>query len=212
MLIKDEQQQKKDKFFYQVETDNQRINESLRQYDHAVLIGKGDDPTDIMQRMGKCLSPAELIKKLYKLSYYIAVERNPKNPKMYVLYSTRGGKKTYIGAFEDSLVPERTLMDTKTVEDVDPSTLDPAWTPGKYDAPLKDVHGIIQIDESQPRPGLIKYTIPWHITKMGYRTLLLRLMQQGIVSKTKIELEFGNDNTPEWASKTGNRSSIQARF
>jgi hypothetical protein len=212
MVIKDEQQQKKDKFFYEVETDNERIKDSLKQYAHAVLIGKSDDPTNIAHRMGKSLSPQELITKLESLSYYVKVEIHPTNPKMYVVYNTRGGKKTYVSAFENSIVPERTLIDTKTVEDVDPSTLDPAWKPGKYDAPIKDINGIIQIDESQPRPGLIKYTIPWHISKMGYRTILLRLIQTGVVSLTKVEEVFGNDNTPEWAAKTGNLSNVNARF
>lgn len=211
MLIKDTEQLVKDRFYKQVETDNQRIVQSLRQYDNAVLLGKENDPTDIMERMGACLTSTEVKTKLEQLSYYVKVEKHPKKHNMWVVYNTRGGEKKYISAFEDGIVPERTIMNTRTIEDVDPESLNPSWTPKKIDAPRVDINGIIQIDEGA-KPGLTKYTIPWGIEKMGYRTILIRLIQSGVVSPTRVEEVFGSDDTPEWASKTGKRSDILPRF
>lgn len=211
MLIKDEAQLARDKFFRDVDDDNERIAESLRQYDGAVLLGKEHDPTDLFQRMGKALAATELIKKLEQLSYYISVERHPQKPHMWVVYNMTANGKKYVAAFEDGIVPERTIMDTKTTLDVDPASLTPSWKPGKY-SDTKVVNGVIEVDETQARPGLKSYTNPWHIIKMGYRTILLRLMHEGITTKAKVELLFGNDNTPEWAAKTGARDSRIARF
>jgi hypothetical protein len=212
MLINATEQLARDSFFKAVETNNQEIVNALRQYDHAVLIGDENDPTDIMQRMGKCLSSAEVKTRLEKLSHYVRVEKHPKNPKMWVVYSIRGGSKKYVSAFEDGIVPERTVMNTRTIEDVDPASLNPNWKPKKLDAPRVDINGIIQIDENESKPGITRYTIPWHIERMGYRTILIRLIQERIARLDKVEELFGNDNTPEWAAKTGQRNDIGARF
>tara|TARA_R110000868_G_scaffold4119_8_gene25024 strand:+ start:1139 stop:1777 length:639 start_codon:yes stop_codon:yes gene_type:complete len=212
MIIRDEARQFSDSFYTAVDEDNDRVRNSLNQYAHAVLIGKDHDPTNILHRMGKALTPAVLKQKLESLSYYVKVERHPTNHTMYVVYSVRSNTKTYIAAFEDSLVPERTLIDTKTVTDVDPASLRPDWKPGKFDAPVVDRNGIIQIDENAMRPGLTTYTIPWHITKMGYRTILLRLLEKGVVTMAKIEETFGNDDTPEWAAKSGAQDKNLARL
>lgn len=211
MLIKDEAQLARDKFFRDVDADNERIAQSLHQYDGAVLIGKDHDPTDLFKRMGKALAATELIKKLEQLSYYIKVERHPQKSNMWVVYNITANGKKYVSAFEDGIVPERTIMDTKTTLDVDPSSLTPSWRPGKY-SDVKKVNGVIEVDETQARPGLKSYTNPWHIIKMGYRTILLRLMAEGLVTKSKVELLFGNDDTPEWAAKTGARDKNIARF
>jgi hypothetical protein len=212
MLIKDEAQLAKDKFFSAVDDDNERIAQSLRQYDGAVLIGKSDDPTDIYARMGKSLSALELKTKLEKLSPYIIVEKHPWKPEMWVVYSNTVEGKKYVSAYEDGTVPERTLMDTKTTLDVDPASLSPSWKPEKVAPELPNKNGIIEVDENAPRPGLRSYTNPWHIVKMGYRTILLRLVHAGVVSLARVELIFGNDNTPEWAAKTGKKDPTIARF
>lgn len=212
MLIKDTEQLQKDKFFYEVETDNERIRQALHQYDSAVLIGKDNDPTNIQHRMGRGMSSEDLKTKLESLSYYVKVEPHPTNEKMYVVYSIKNNTKRYVAAFEKGIVPERTLMNTREIEDVDSSTLNPSWTPKKIDNTVKDINGIIQIDESGPRPGLTKFIIPWNIIKMGYRTILLRLLNENLVSITKIEQTFESDNTPEWAAKTGKQSKTLARF
>ena len=212
MIIRDEARQFSDSFYAAVDEDNDRVRTSLNQYAHAVLIGKDHDPTNILHRMGKALPATELKTKLESLSHYVKVERHPEKAHMLVVYIVRSSSKTYVSAFEDGMVPERTLIDTKTVTDVDPASLRPDWKPGKFDAPLVDRNGIIQIDENAMRPGLTQYTIPWHIQKMGYRTILLRLLEKGVVTMAKVEETFGNDNTPEWAAKTGAQDKNLARL
>jgi hypothetical protein len=211
MLIKDTEQLQTDSFFKQVETDNQRILDSLRQYENAVLLGKDNDPTSVVSQMGNCLSSTDVKNKLEQLSYYVQVERHPQKPNIWVVYNTRLNPKKYIAAFEEGIVPERTLLNTRTITDVDPDSLNPSWTPKKMDAPRVDINGIIQIDEGE-KPGLTKYTIPWNVAKMGYRTILIRLIQSGLVSLTRVEEVFSSDNTPEWASKTGKRKDVKARI
>lgn len=212
MLIKDEAQLKADAFFKNVDTDNQRIADSLHQYDGSVLLGKENDPTNELHRMGKFLMPVEFIKKLKQLSRDILVEIHPTKPHMYVVYDTRRNEKKYVSAFENAPVPERTIMDTKTTLDVDPESLSPSWRPGKHNVVKPNANGIIEVDDTVARPGLKSYTNPWHVVKMGYRTILIRLLYDQLCTKSQIELYFDNDNTPEWAAKTGSQSIANARF
>jgi hypothetical protein len=127
---------------------------------------------------------------------------------MRVCYLVKDGQKKYLCAYSNGLIPERTIFNTKEVWDVDPDSLKTSWKPNEKDFPVNR-NGVI--DENEARPGYKKYRIPWHIEQMGWRTVLIRLIQNGAVRLVDIEKVFGADNTPEWAAKL-NKQKVQSRF
>lgn len=149
-----------------------------------------DRMTNVQERLGHAMFPAELERRLAKLNPNLAFEVIPHNVTHRRISIIDGRGKTPLTVFPNSLIPERSIMSYKEVEAPDPEIthLD------RKDMPRH---------EGELRPGWRKVQIPWREMKRGWRTVLLRLMEEKVLTLTQVENEFGADQTPEWSQHTG---------
>ena len=146
--------------------------------------------TNEQARLGRPLMPIDLEQRLSRLNsdlVYEVIEANPTHKRLSVM---RNGEKVFVAVYENSLMPERSIMRSRVVEVPDPKVthIDRADMP-KHEGDL--------------RPGWRRIEIPGGEKVRGWRAVLVRLIQQGIISLTQAEDAFGADNTPEWAQHTG---------
>jgi hypothetical protein len=151
---------------------------------HVARIG------NIGQRLGRQMFPAELERRLKKLNanlFFEVIAENPTHKRASLLIPN--GRKVLV-VYENSLMPERSIPKLRTMEVPDPTFthLD------RKDMPT---------DPDALRPGWRRVQIPWGEAKRGWRTVLVRLIQQGAITVTQAETEFGSDETPEWRQHTG---------
>ena len=117
------------------------------------------------------------------------IDLNPSHKRLSVV-DQRG--KHAVVVYENSLMPERSIPRLREVE-----VPDTTWDHSKTR------RTDFSTDRTQIRPGWRKVTIPWGEQTRGWRTVLVRLIQAGLITPTQAETEFGSDETPEWRQYTG---------
>lgn len=142
------------------------------------------------ERLGKPLMPAEFERRLSKLNSNLFFEVIPENTthKRLSVLDQRG--KHFVCVYPNSLIPERSIAKLREME-----VPDPTFT----HLDRKDMPS----DPTAMKPGWRKVVIPWGEAKRGWRTVLVRLIQTGLITPLQAEEEFGADQTPEWAQYTG---------
>lgn len=142
------------------------------------------------ERMGRPMWPSELERRLLRLNknlYFEVIPENPSHKRLSVI-DARG--KHFIAVYPNSLLPERSIPRLRVMEVPDPSFTGAS-------------HLDLPSDPDALKPGWRRVTIPWGEAKRGWRTVLVRLIQSGLISPTAAEAEFGSDETPEWRQYTG---------
>lgn len=148
---------------------------------------------NIPARVGTPLFPADLETRLLKLNPHLGfevIEGNPTHKRIFIV-DQRG--KVPVCVYENSLMPERSVAKVKILEVPDPRF-------GVIDR--KDMPNL-EKDPDALRPGWRRVAVPWGEKTRGWRTVLVRLIQAGLISVAGAENEFGSDETPEWRQHTG---------
>lgn len=142
------------------------------------------------ERMGRPLWPKQFEDRLLKLNpdfLFEVIDGNPTHKRLSIL-DARG--KTFLAVYENSLMPERSIPRLREMEVPDPSFTHV----DRKDFPK---------DPDALKPGWRRILIPWGEYKRGWRTVLVRLIQSGVITPQQAEMEFGSDETPEWRQHTG---------
>lgn len=148
---------------------------------------------NIPARVGTPLFPSQLEGRLQKLNpnlQFEVIEGNATHKRIFVC-DQRG--KTSICVYENSLMPERSVAKVRVLEVPDPhfKVID-----------RKDMPDLTK-DPKALRPGWRRIAVPWGEQTRGWRTVLVRLIQAGLITVAAAENEFGSDETPEWRQSTG---------
>lgn len=180
-----------------------------------VVNADGVKYTDIMQQMGRELSSEELERRLSKLNKNLRFETNWRNHTKKALYRIQNIngelQKEFLCAYENGVMPERSVMKQVLKEVMDPEFLGGRQTIARSDLPKYEVvpdeksplGQDIVFDPDAKRPGM-KYEVQGHGEAIrGWRTVLLALVNTKAITVNQAEREFGSDNRPEWAYKTG---------
>lgn len=208
-LIKDRRDAKLKKH---LEEKQKWMEEQLK---HCVFLeNEKEDPSNIQQQLGEMMTGPELERRLKLLIPNIHFEFNPFNPLMKALYHTKNGQKEYLGAYHADIMPEHSIIKIKK---------EIVWDQD-YNEPLKRselpkhkwVEGKGYVFEGIP-PGWKEVSIPWGELKRGWRTILIKLVKEGLLTVTQAE-SFGNPSSTfgqrAWAYHLGKKtdSSIEVPF
>lgn len=147
---------------------------------------------NVARQMGRKLTPEEFMKKLHTINPDIVLEPHPgqfapKHTGYYrlnrdkaVLKLNTNGQKIYLFVCEGDIMPEWSIFDTQKVKV--PDATDPSL-------PWREVE------------------IPWHVTKRGWREVLLKLIvEKKLVTLEAVERVFGAGDRPSWKILTGKGS------
>jgi hypothetical protein len=201
--------------------------DQARQYVEQVLAqGRmmGATATNLEAQMGRGMMSEEFERHAKKLVRSLWTTDHPANPNMRVMYALPpNGEKEYISAYEKGLMPEYSVFESTEEETYDPSYLGPgarktrrADLPRILDFKLEadldpkspnygDVRGPgFVFDNSQPRPGLIRRTVPGRELRRGWRTVAARLVwPKMLTSPELLEREFSTGERDSWAAAMG---------
>lgn len=162
-----------------------------------------DSPCNAERQVGKSLSVADFEAKLRKLNPDFIFETHVHNPTKRSVYLTVGAEKKHLCVYENSYMPEHSIRAYKEEEVWDRVTthID------RRDLPEHEVtpEGVVW---HGPLPGYTKVNQPWHEAIRGWRTVLLHLVGQFIVTPAQVEAVFGTDNTAEWKGHMGHGEII----
>lgn len=178
------------------------------------------------RQLGRGLTNVQLEARLKKLNPSLTFEDHPhiKDKRLAYVIDSRG--KTFLFPFEKGLMPEHTIFNIreKIVPDMD-FIDNPNRSISRADLPKHEYHGkplteITSVEEAEAQakeggfvfdgvpPGYKKVKVIGSEAKRGWRTVLLRLIQAGLITVYQAETEFGADNRPEWQGHTG-KSGVQ---
>jgi len=201
MLIHTEETTRKTAPFAKREEYREKIQEWInRETRYAMYL---EDETsgyaDPEKRLGKPLSTEKLEAKLKKVNPKLAFEFNQFNSTKKAVYLVDSRGKRFICAYENMVMPERSIMKVReievpeNVEHIDRKDLGPVeLIPGRGFVPKNGVN-----------PYIRKVRTPWGEHIRGWRTVLIKLVQEGVATPTQIERAFGPDNTKEWQAHLG---------
>jgi hypothetical protein len=143
----------------------------------ARFAGRGG-VTDMSTQLGEMLSAEQFMARLRKINPDIVLRPHPKQAGIGLLYLVVGDQQIYLFPCESDWMPEWSVL----AED-------------EARKPVHEVHGHWQ-----------KVAVPGREIKRGWRTVLLRLVQQRVVALDAVEREFGAGNRATYAVLTGKRS------
>jgi hypothetical protein len=189
-------------------------------------------PDDPLRQWGQAKSPRELIALIQKLNPNLVIEVNWLKPSKCAIYWLHGSVKEYLFAFENSVMPEYSIMQVKeTLVPLGGDFLDhrdinikplPRERQRAFDALLSDIerHPIVptqdascyndprldtldEIMEDDPTEGWkIERTVGREETR-GWRTVLVCLVQRGLASPAKVERLAGVGQRASWQAHMG---------
>lgn len=180
-------------------------------------------------QMGKLLWPAQLERGLNRLIPNLLFEVHPKNPSKKCLFQVREGQKHFLLAYENGPMSEYSILKgvVKYIPDpefmrmgkdgphvhVDRSKVhgeaigntklqDMLNTMG-WDKTLAELQKRNQDIPDSERPGFKKVVQPGREGLRGWRTVLAKLVMEGLLTPTQAEKEFGFGEGAAWAKHTG---------
>lgn len=171
------------------------------QIENAIYLNSDvNNPCLVEKQLGNSFTPEQFAVKLKKLNPSLKVEVHPKNPSKLCVYYITPTTKEYITTCENILIPEHSIMSVKEEE-----------VPDTDYVKKRNVGGITvnHIDKrdfperGNCAPGFKKVQIPWNEARRGWRTVLWKIVAQGYVSPSDVEIVFGSDNTPQWKRQMG---------
>ena len=163
-------------------------------------------------QLGKPLTTEALETRLKKLNKNLRIIRYPLMPnKAGVFLSVPTGLE-FLMPCEYGIMPEHSIMTEKHEDILDPANARSGGTlshierkdlPKHYETP----DGLVF--EPGLRPGMKRIYEAGSEKVRGWRTVVIRLVKEGIISGPLTEREFGGDDTmPEWAALMGRREQV----
>lgn len=165
------------------------------------------NPANYEQQLGRPMSSDELERRLAKLlPPNIRFIPNPwiHDKRAVVRLLPAGGFET-ICPYDAGFMPEHEVRkaDVTWIRDRFQTHLE------RKDLPKHEVvPGVGTVWESNDRPGWKKVVKLGHTLRRGWRTVLVRLVQSGLLTPTTAERAFGVDDRVQWANAMGKRSII----
>lgn len=190
---------------------NLALSASVEEYDISTANAE--------RQLGRTMWASELEARLKKLSPGLLFEVNPTNPSMKAIYKIRDGKKVFVCAYHNGVMPEYSIMRVRTTMERDYNT----WSVDRKDFPkaeavpsgiYKKVNAAGDLEtvpawkfpEDTVLPGWRKIQIPWGEAMRGWRTVLVRLVMDGLVSPEQVERVFSPSDRASWAGLLGKRT------
>ncbi len=144
------------------------------------------------ERIGRPMLPETFEAALKKMNSNLVFEVIPENTSHRRVSVVDARGKTPICCYPNSILPERSIP-RLIVKEVPHPTFTGA--------------GVHRSDFSKDpealKPGWRRILLPWGEKRRGWRTVLVRLIQAGLISVAQAEAAFGADQTPEWHQYTG---------
>jgi hypothetical protein len=172
----------------------------LEQEKNAIFLARLEqDPTNPQVQMGREMSPKELERRLKKLNPNLQFAINSHNTTKKYVFCDHNGTKETLCPYENSTMPERSVLKKKAqeVQDMSVSKIERKDLPRATFVPGQ---GFV-FDSLLPGFKVIQQ--PWGEAVRGWRTVLIKLVKMGYLTPAQVEREFGSDNTAQWASHLG---------
>lgn len=211
LVIKDTEALKKEALDNKIKKHHdEKVGWLKQQLAHCVYIeNENEDPSNIPQQLGQMMTAKDFEDKLIKLIPNLKFEYNPVNPKMKALYHIKGEKKEYICSYHADIMPEHSIIKIKKelVWDPDQKILKRSELP-KH----QWVAGKGYVFEGIP-PGWKEVKVPWGELKRGWRTVLIKLVKEGLLTIPQAE-SFNGSPTSQfgqraWAYHLGKREGSE---
>lgn len=176
---------------------------------NAVYLKDEDlSPANIERQFGQKMMATELEKKLKKVNQNLVFEVIPENPGHKRLSELRRGEgKVFICTYPNGLIPEHSFMRVKEEVVQDMNFYNSATNSFHLDRKDLPKHEFVPGDgfkwDSEVPLGFKKVLVPWGEYLRGWRTVLIRLVENGSATPTQVENIFGADNRPEWSAHMG---------
>jgi hypothetical protein len=181
-------------------------------------------------QMGRLMWPNQLENGLNRLISNLVFEVHPSNPSKKCLYQIRDGKKYFLLAYENGPMSEYSIMKgvVKYIPDPDFMKMGADGSPRVHmerryakgaaisnqrledmlnakgwDATLTELQKRNQEIPDSERPGFKKVVQPGREGLRGWRTVLAKLVLEGLLSPAQAEKEFGSGQGAAWAKHTG---------
>ena len=211
MLVLDSQRLEQRRQEKTVERHREQIRKAYENlFSLSVWIDSEENPTDILKRLGTPMTHLELEARLKKLTGELHFEDHPDNwrrkalpgtwlsgslplsyttPKRVAYRVLPDGSRQYLFAYEAGIMPEYSILRRISLD---------RWDGKTTHIDRKDLGRDL-------KPGTKRLDLPWREEVRGWRTVLVRLIQCGILTVEQVERTFGSGKTASWAAKTGKR-------
>lgn len=189
------------------------IEHVQQEMSHTVFLDdKLIDPTNSIKQLGKPFTSQEFEKRLSTiLPSNCTFIDNPYNPtKRAVIRTLPEGKTETLVPYERGWTPEHSVMQLVEKEIADVDVLSRRKAISRADLPKSEYvrgEGFV-FDDTVTRPGFRKIKQVGREITRGWRTVLLKLVIQNIITLTDVERVFGTDYSPNWASHMHGRNEF----
>lgn len=210
--VRDSENVKRDNYLKSVQKQKQDKIDWLKEQnaDSVFVEEEYISPANSERQLGKVMNTLDFEKKIKSLVPNLHFETNPHNQVMKALYILRNGAKHYLGAYHAGFMPEHSIVKIKEELQWDPeATKTPLnradlpkseWVPGK---------GLVW-EEGVVRPGWKKVKKPAGELKRGWRTILIKLVNENLLSPLTVDVNFGEPSSlfgkKAWAFHSGKRA------
>lgn len=196
-FVRDSKNIRKDKIRKEIEKQKQEKIQWCREQEADCVFVENEyiSPANEERQLGKVMNTLDFENKLKTICPSLHFEYNIHNPQMKALYNIRKGVKNYLGAYHAGFMPEHSIVKIK--EEI-------VWDPNATQMPLKKADlpkyeldpkkGIVW-EEGAIRPGWKKIKKPAGELKRGWRTLLIKLVYENLLSPLQIEKTFGDPSS-----------------
>jgi hypothetical protein len=205
MLIRDEATQIRDHAGTKRAEHRQVVTDTIKHETAAEVRDFDTSPTNPMRQWGAAMPTATFEAKLKPiLPAFIVMRDHPTNETKRVMYmSLPGGALETLVVYERLISPEHSIMATEfeDVPDMSVEVLDSKDIPKSTFVSPEE--GYTFDTTAGPLPGWKRVPSVDVEVYRGWRTVLIRLVQLGVVNGPQVEAIFGADDRKEWAHGLG---------
>jgi len=185
--------------------------------DNAIYVTDNDlSPGNWEKQKGQELTTEKFEQKLLKIFPGARFATFPKNPSKRCVYRILpDGSAEFLCSYENGKMTEHSVLYIKEedVLDINPTKTDALTHIDRQDLPHAEWDGTQwNFDRSKPLPGSKRVTTATREVSRGWRTVLIKLLQAGVITLQGAEKEFGTVNDRKWAFHTGKQKSLVSPF
>jgi len=173
-----------------------------------------ENSTNAEWALGQGMDSEVFLKRLQKLRPGFRMITYPlNNTKRGLFYQQPNGDLEFLMPVENGFTPEHSISEVRYEEERDFSVGDPFGGPKIERADVMkqaylDENGEWQFHDRTQGLGWKRTPMRGKEIKRGWRTVLLRLIQNNWLRESEVEKEFGADNTNQWAGALGRTKLI----